>query len=989
MAGKYLNKQTCFIILWKPGTTGFIFLKKNVIIAFMLAGTGLCLTTDAQRLNTHSYNIEDGLVNNDVLNIYQDSRGFIWLCTRGGLSRYDGSRFTNYTTDNGLINDMINDIVEITPQEFIIAQNSGGPCLLTNDRITSLTPGSKLTLNRFYTPDNNRLLATTDYNGLVEWDKGTFRSLNPSYRQSVSEITKVNDSLWLLHQQDAMVQLVTPSLGARSSVTTLNATTVYTDSHHQTWIGTHNGLKLLDPGSQPGKPIQFLNLPSSFDIAILREGYISSIMEDSRGNYWIGTISGLLKLGKNGSSRLYTNQDGLPGSYINCIIEDNQKNIWVGTREGLAKISMSDGMNVMTLSHGLAKDAGIVIWPAAKSKCWLFNRKNREMFDLHIGQKTEVSPANRRGYRIYKLNEKEMLIVDGKKGELYHAGKETMEKIIWPDTPFGTVMRWDAESFIAAGINKLSVISNGRTTEKLTINPRNWIQHLAGYKKNILWAGTWETGLLKINILKDHDSLQLKVIDTIAGLLADQHIRVLYSDRENELWIGTRYKGLLRLVELPDGNYAMQNYGTAEGLSSNFVLAINRDPAGNIWVGSMQGFDKLIPSGNRYRVFNFGRLNNFSSMVQGIHFLDSNYILVNGAPALLVARDINQDTISAPPVYIINASFAPTDTSSFLYANYTHLPFNKAQIYFEFSSPQYINEAFTKYSYRLLGGNDTTWTMSGRSHSVYFANLRPGHYTFEVRALGFNGQWGQAAVSSFLVDTPFWQTAWFITLIIAAIGLSVYALYRYRVKQLIRLQKVRNRIATDLHDEIGSNLTNISILTNLCKKNLSVPQKANDFLQRISEEVSSSSQALDDIIWSVNSNHDTMEETVARMRRYAAELFDAANIKYELYLDTAFEEKKLAMEQRRDIYLLYKEAVNNISKHAGAKHVNIKLSIEHHQLFLTISDDGKGFSTEKESGRHGLKGMMERVSKWGGKIKIESALQKGTTIEIRVPLAKE
>jgi len=239
-----------------------------------------------------------------------------------------------------------------------------------------------------------------------------------------------------------------------------------------------------------------------------------------------------------------------------------------------------------------------------------------------------------------------------------------------------------------------------------------------------------------------------------------------------------------------------------------------------------------------------------------------------------------------------------------------------------------------------------------------------------------------------MVSTPFWQQIWFILLIILIVAAGVYGLYRYRVQQLIRLQKVRNNIARDLHDEIGSSLTNINILSSLSKKNLLQPQHAQNFLQRISEEVSSSSQALDDIIWSVNSNNDTLEVTVARMRRYAAELFDANNIGYELYLDTAFEEKKLLMEQRRDIYLLYKEALNNISKHAGAKHVSIQISIVHNHFYLNIEDDGKGFNMNDESNRHGLKGMKERVQKWKGKIAIESAEQKGTSVQISMPVSK-
>src|SRR5688572_14885390 len=142
-------------------------MKKCLLITIFLLQTGMYLHIQAQQINIRTYNIEDGLVNNDVLNIYEDSKGFIWLCTRGGLSRYDGSRFTNYTTENGLTHDMINDIIEIAPQEFIIAQNADGPRLLKNNRIEPLIPGSKITLNKFYTINNSRLLSATDQDGIV------------------------------------------------------------------------------------------------------------------------------------------------------------------------------------------------------------------------------------------------------------------------------------------------------------------------------------------------------------------------------------------------------------------------------------------------------------------------------------------------------------------------------------------------------------------------------------------------------------------------------------------------------------------------------------------------------------------------------------------------------------------------------------------------------------------------------------------------------
>jgi len=935
----------------------------------------------AQYVNLKKYTIEDGLVNNDILNIYQDSRGFIWLCTRGGLSRYDGSRFTNYTPENGLTNDMINDIIEIASQEFMVAQNSGGPRLLKNGRLGPLIPGNKLIINRFFSPDKKRLLVTTDYKGIMQWENGSFKPVNPAYTKNVGEITAVNDSLWLL-EQAATAQLMTPSLDAWSSATPLYTITVFTDSHQRTWIGTLKGLKLLDPATPAGKPIQLLSLPSIFNLPVLNEATINAMMEDSRGNYWIGTTNGLVKIDKTGTSHVYTQQDGLPSPLIQCIKEDRQHNIWVGTLNGLVKFSLNSTISNLNnfIGHTLA------VMPVTDERIRLFDGKAVNELNVSTGFLTNTLSLT--GYRIYKLEKDELVITKGNKAWVYQNGKETVERIEWPGVNFYTIASLNNKYFIGGGAGKLFLISEGSYTEKLSIPSAQRIEHLVPDKK-ILWAGTAEDGLFKFSISQKNDSFQLALIDTLVGRLPDYHIRTLFSDKENELWIGTRYSGAIRLFELPDGKYEIQHYGTAQSLSSNFVHTISRDATGNIWIGSAQGLDKLIPEGNRYRIFNIGKLNKFLSRVSDICFLNNNYLLAVSFPSLLLVRDRQQDTISASPVYITNVSTSPSDTSSLMYGNNTRLPYGKAQIYFEFSSPQYINEDFTQYSYRLHGGNDTSWNVSEKSRSVYFANLRPGSYSFEVRALGFNGQWGNSTIYNFIVNTPFWQKAWFILLMIAVIVLLVYTIYRYRLQQLIRLQKVRNRIATDLHDEIGSNLTNISILTNLGKKNLSEPEKANDFLKRISEEVSSSSQALDDIIWSVNSSHDTMEQIVARMRRYAAELFDAANIRYELQLDPAFEEKKLSMEQRRDVYLLFKEAVNNISKHANAREVSIQLAIVHNQLLLQVKDDGRGFDAEKEFTRHGLKGMKERVNKWKGKITIESAAQKGTDIEIRLPLSKQ
>lgn len=237
-----------------------------------------------------------------------------------------------------------------------------------------------------------------------------------------------------------------------------------------------------------------------------------------------------------------------------------------------------------------------------------------------------------------------------------------------------------------------------------------------------------------------------------------------------------------------------------------------------------------------------------------------------------------------------------------------------------------------------------------------------------------------------VTEPAFWLTAWFIIVcVVLPVGL-LFAFYRYRVNQFIHLQQVRNRIATDLHDDIGSALTNISILSELSRKYLLQKDQAGVFLDRIKEEVANSGQALDDIVWSINAKNDTLEQTVVRMRRYVAELFDAANITYSLQLDEQFEQYKLNMEQRRDCFLIFKESINNIYKHACAQHVHIKVWIDKSHLFMTIKDDGKGFDITAATHGNGIKNIRNRIQKWKGSLTINSVGGKGTVTEVAMPM---
>ncbi|MEJ7673778.1 MAG: histidine kinase [Chitinophagaceae bacterium] len=316
-----------------------------------------------------------------------------------------------------------------------------------------------------------------------------------------------------------------------------------------------------------------------------------------------------------------------------------------------------------------------------------------------------------------------------------------------------------------------------------------------------------------------------------------------------------------------------------------------------------------------------------------------------------------------------------------------YLKYNQNSAGFEFSSPGFINEKQILYSYRLMGTSDTMWSKPSNVHNVSYASLQSGNYRFEVKTKGWNEQWGVASNFTFYVQPPYWQTWWFYSLIGILVILLFYGFYLYRIRQIIRLQKVRNRIASDLHDDIGSTLTNINMLSEISRKNLEQPKEAEKFLHRITEEVTATSQALNDIIWSVNSSNDSMQETMSRMRRYAAELFDNSNTTLHLNLDENVAVRKLNMEQRRDVYLIYKECMNNIVKHASPNNVWINTLWRNGKLHLNIKDDGKGFDKSVVTKGNGLKNIRSRTEKWKGSATFKTSAAKGTLIEIVIPFA--
>jgi signal transduction histidine kinase len=201
-----------------------------------------------------------------------------------------------------------------------------------------------------------------------------------------------------------------------------------------------------------------------------------------------------------------------------------------------------------------------------------------------------------------------------------------------------------------------------------------------------------------------------------------------------------------------------------------------------------------------------------------------------------------------------------------------------------------------------------------------------------------------------------------------------------------KLKAIRNEIARDLHDDIGATLSNINILNELAKRNASNPSVAKEYLDKAGEDIQYVSESLNDIVWNINPKYDELENLFIRMRRYASDMMDGKNIHYEIILPSAINDLQLNMDKRRDLYLLFKEAVNNLVKYSKAKSANITLTVEGSVLRLSIKDDGIGFEAEKMNAGNGLVNMQQRATQLQAQLTIKSSPEKGTAVLLEMPL---
>jgi signal transduction histidine kinase len=516
--------------------------------------------------------------------------------------------------------------------------------------------------------------------------------------------------------------------------------------------------------------------------------------------------------------------------------------------------------------------------------------------------------------------------------------------------------------------------------------PVSSVREIFRDRRGDMWFASFEDGLAELPE-GDWVNNRFKRYTTDDGL-PDNHIRALGEDADGRLWIGTRYNGLA-IKE----HGAFRTLTMADGLLSNTIRGIAPGDSSDMWVGTSLGL-LCMDTRTLRRTWRNRELAGQSVTRCRTDGQGRVWALL---PDAIVAYDYRQrlQNVLPPPVYI---SGLMVNGNPISHNTVPDLAYHQNNIVLSFVGISFKDGKEMQYRYR-LNGIDRDWSLSTPQRGVTFAALAPGNYAFEVKAINADGIASSIpAVLSFNIAAPFWQTRWFIIgmgiLLLAFVGgivryVSVRKLQR-RVQQLetekavlAERERTRERIARDLHDDVASTLGSVVLYSESLKRQVEEASETGELVRKISSLSLEAQETMDDIVWSTSPEHDTLAELLIRIRDLASATCTASRIQYEIQLPETIPDIHLSDEIRKSLFLIFKEALNNIFKHARATNVTITAQIEHGSFRLTMMDNGAGFVAKSTNARgHGLRNLAKRASEIGAEFSIAPRAGGGTVVSL-------
>ena len=1010
--------------------------------ALVLSAITLCICVTVYGQQGFSFNrisTEDGigLASNLVYTTYQDPKGFIWVGTANGLQRFDGSKFVQYTSGDPHSTDLpVADLTQIIPagnnslwlsfsmkQEFgLLDLNSFKYTIVPIKPVRQIGPGASYKL---WKDSRGEVFITVSGYGILHYDKkrqafseDNYFNLPAGYNPApgIFEDT-VRHWYWIpcgqkgLAVYDATKRKVYTAENnplhiplLQDTRRTIGASEIYIDNKNRYWLFTwHDGQNkfCLDSTGRPLADTSGLNYNPNYHE--LRQPF-----QTKRGVVWVYGVNALYSFDSASHQFHYyehgaNSPHGIEYQTVFQVMEDHDGSIWVATENGLYFTSPGSGNNGVSNIIFPEKMGGIEFTDILELKTgqiWLSTwgqgiyTLNQNMQPYEAGVYNGVPRADRAAWIEYRQAWSLYQHTDGK---------------VWIGCQFGRFIVFDPKT-------KKSVFLSDAAFNRETI------RYITGDKQGNIWFGTMHGALVK------YDGKKFTAVQQMGSTIAK-----ILIDKQGLIWIAPYSKGLYCLSA--DGTSVLKHY-TAEsktdrlfmntgkdieqlndsiivfgggamnfvnkktgqvrwltfhdGLPSNSIHRIRIDSEGYLWMITANGLCRYNPITGR--ITPYGRKDGITvahRTLDADYFTSTGNIMFAGANALLYFKPSVFMNRRPPDVTItdfkIFNNYIPVDSLLALPKVELNSGQNSFSIYF--AALSYLERDKLTYYYK-MEGLDRSWIKAERQWYVNYSLLPPGNYTFLVFCEDIDGNRSENISHIVIyIKPPFWRTYWFMSTMLFLVALVIYAFHSMRVRRLLAVEKLRNRVARDLHDDMGSTLSTINILSSMAKSRLSTdPVRTGEYLGKISDNSQRMMDAMDDIVWSIKPSNDSMQKIVARMREFAHSVLEAKEIEFDFRVDEAVYDITLNMEARRDFFLIFKEAVNNAAKYSKATMVVSRIGVHHKRMILLVEDNGVGFEADVADGGNGLGNMQKRAAALNGRLQFVSKPGEGAHVILNIPV---
>ena len=700
---------------------------------------------------------------------------------------------------------------------------------------------------------------------------------------------------------------------------------------------------------------------------------------------------------------------GIKVSEIYELFEDRDKNLWVASDNGLYIISILKD-NIRNGTTPYFKGADVLFVKPLGTDRFVLGSWGSKIKILQYDGLLHIKPDDAMVTAIYKnapsdpnfnlvwnaieVSEKNEVWFGCQLGRIISYNSLKKKSVFIYDTLFnnGTIRTivQDREHNLWFGLQ------NGRLIKKTADNKFSLVfdfDHVVVAKIVIdanqnLWVSTMGKGLFYIDPRKRKIIKKYRAEADGTGL-STNHIKDFLP--LNDSIMAVACSANLDLLNTKTGK--IRQLTVYDGLPQQTITSMQLDQKGFLWMSTIGGICRFNPRGLLFKMYDqkdgLRNSSNLSDLLENSARLQNGSLIFVGPKNFMIFNPSFFNQLIKPKNPIITEfklfnSFLSVDSIRKLGG--ISLAHNNNSISVSFASLSYLQSNKLKYFYKLSGANEN-WYKAENGVAATFASLAPGDYVFMVKAQNSDGIFSPTATLKINIVPAFWQTWWFVVLIIIIFLLPVYFIYKLRLRRLIEVQKIREKVARDLHDDMGSTLTSINILSEMANTKVDVePAMAKDYLERISKNSSQMMESMDDIVWSIKPANDQLPRIAARMREYTASILEPQDIRYTFSTNETGHHIKLDMDERRNLFLIFKEALNNISKYAQAQNVIISLNYQRGFLILHIKDDGIGFDTQQKSDGNGLINMRKRTELLKGQIQFNSSPNAGTAITIRLPL---